>query len=462
MLRRWTLRSAWSDVDALTSTLSEAGLSPREARRKAEIFRTAAQVVLQGDPPIGLYVPGRVEVLGKHTDYAGGESIVAAIERGFCMVASPRSDRRVFLTSVDSAETIAVDISPDVVPALGHWANYPMTVVRRLARNFPDLRQGAEIVFGSDLPPAAGMSSSSAFIVGVAILLAQINSLSQSTPWRENIKTLEDLAGYLATVENGQSFGTLAGDRGVGTQGGSEDHTAILLARPGELLRYVYVPVAFVESIPLLPGWTFVIASSGVVAEKTGSALELYNAASRRASQLTELWRKITGGKETTLGAIVRRGPEAVAQLREIIARHVDEPEERQALERRLAHFLEENQAILPEAAEALRLGDFERLGRLVERSQRAAETLLGNQVPETSYLAAAARELGAAAASAFGAGFGGAVWALVRKDQAADFALRWAEAYRSRFPERADKAQFFVSRPGPATFVLEAPASSG
>ena len=96
------------------------------------------------------------------------------------------------------------------------------------------------------------------------------------------------------------------------------------------------------------------------------------------------------------------------------------------------------------------------RLGDVVEQSQRAAEQWLGNQVPETVFLAASARACGAAAASAFGAGFGGSVWALVQKPQADTFIEAWSAQYRARFPEAASRAVFMPTRPGPAAFALQ------
>jgi galactokinase len=100
--------------------------------------------------------------------------------------------------------------------------------------------------------------------------------------------------------------------------------------------------------------------------------------------------------------------------------------------------------------------GDLEAFGRWVDRSQDATENLLGNQVPETVYLARAAREQGAAAASAFGAGFGGSVWALVGAREADAFLARWAEVYRQEFPQHAATAKFFLTAAGPAAFRIE------
>ena len=81
-----------------------------------------------------------------------------------------------------------------------------MTVARRLAANFSTARHGASIAFASDLPPAAGMSSSSALMVMTFLLLGECNRVAEDPAFRANIQSLEELAGYLGTVENGQTF----------------------------------------------------------------------------------------------------------------------------------------------------------------------------------------------------------------------------------------------------------------
>ena len=121
----------------------------------------------------------------------------------------------------------------------------------------------------------------------------------------------------------------------------------------------------------------------------------------------------------------------------------------------RFDHFLLESNELIPAAGDALVHGDLERLGTIVDQSQQAAEELLGNQIPETSFLARSARELGAVAASAFGAGFGGSVWALVEEAGAAVFEERWRESYLSRFPVAAKTAEMIVTRAGPGVVEI-------
>jgi galactokinase len=288
-------------------------------------------------------------------------------------------------------------------------------------------------------------------MVAVFLAMARTNALFGDPAFRANIHSLTDLAGYLGTVENGQTFGTLAGDRGVGTFGGSEDHTAMLCSRAGHVSQFAYCPVRFERAIPLPSGYTFAVAVSGVPAEKTGSAMEKYNAASRLASLLVERWQRETGRPDPHLAAILASSPKADTRLIGILQERGDSQDDARSLVRRFEHFVAENEEILPAAGDLLSGGDVRGFGRWVARSQRAAEDLLGNQVPETSYLADTAHRAGALAASAFGAGFGGSVWAFVEKRRLDTFLHSWSESYRARFPDRAPASSFFATGAGPA-----------
>ena len=118
----------------------------------------------------------------------------------------------------------------------------------------------------SDLPEAAGVSSSSALVTGLFIALADRNALDQQPEYRANIHTKEDLAGYVSGLESGGAFGTLAGDAGVGTMSGSEDHTSILCCQLDRLSRYSFCPVRAEGTVPFPADCTFVIGVSGLVA----------------------------------------------------------------------------------------------------------------------------------------------------------------------------------------------------
>jgi len=443
-------------VSDLAAALQNCGFGAAPAAAKAALFdRCAAVLREQGSGPPestrAYFVPGRIELLGKHTDYAGGSSLVAAAERGFCLLAAAANGPQVRITDALRGETIRFSLEAELTPVAGDWSNYPLTVARRLARNFPGATRGADIALASDLPPAAGMSSSSALMVAIFFALADVNGIWSHQRFLAELNEPLNLAGYLATIENGQSYGPLSGDRGVGTFGGSEDHTAILCARPGFVRQYAYCPVRFQQEFCLPAGWTFAIASCGVAAEKTGGALEKYNRASRLATAIAETWRRETGDSAPHLAAIVQGQADAAERLRAILADAKHDEFRPDELQNRLEHFLTENEEIIPAAGAALRSGDLGAFGRWVDRSQHAAETLLGNQVPETVCLADQARSLGAIAASAFGAGFGGSVWALVRESEANEFLAQWQRRYDKQFPQHRQQAAFFATAAGPA-----------
>lgn len=458
MIAQLGYRGDLGDRRALGERLLATGLSAKACAAKAQLFAQAAAVVRQWSPqaPLaGFFVPGRIEVLGKHTDYAGGRTMVAATERGLALVAAARTDGQVRITDARSGQVAEFPLTAELAPRPGDWSNYPRTVARRVARNFPSARQGVDLAFASDLPPAAGMSSSSALIVGSFLALAEVNRLAATPEFLENVDDLTDLAGYLGTVENGQTFQALAGDQGVGTFGGSEDHTALLTAQPHRVSQYSYCPVRLERVLSLPEDYRFVLACSGVVAEKTGAAKDQYNRASQLAARLGELWRKATGRREPHLAAALASGPEAMGRLMQLVEQCEPDEAEAHALLARLEHFVTENEQLLPAAGDALAQGDLEQFGRLVDRSQLAAEKLLGNQIPQTVFLAISARAAGAVAASAFGAGFGGSVWALVQVRQLDRFVEEWAETYRQQYPDEARTAQFFSSAAGPAAFQL-------
>lgn len=435
-------------AQSIVADLRAAGMSEPAAIAKADLFARAERALaapgaVDLSNACAFFVPGRVEVLGKHTDYAGGRSILAAVERGICVVALPRADRTTRVIDARTGDTVTFPLGQTLEPVVGHWSNYPMTVGRRVARNFPDAQRGAEIAFASDLPPAAGMSSSSALMVAIYLALAAVNEIEGSAPYSQAIRSREDLAAYLGCIENGQSFGALGGDRGVGTFGGSEDHVAMLCCEPGKLSEYSFCPVKRERVVPFPAEHVFVIASSGVVAEKTGAAREAYNRASLMARAILDQWNKAMDDDAPTLGALLARDEGNASRVMELLA----EP----ALRDRLAQFIAESTIIIPQAMAALAGGDLATLGRLVDDSQRNAELLLRNQVPETIQLARSARRAGAVAASAFGAGFGGSVWALVRAGDVDRFAREWRERYVSAFPQHAALAEVIVTRSGPA-----------
>lgn len=428
-----------STVDALV----DAGMSEPAARARQQLFRWTDAALPADAGIMRWFVPGRIEVLGKHTDYAGGRSLVCAVERGFSVAARPRRDAVVRVEDVVRQERCEIAVSPDLAIDGAGWRTYPAAVARRLARNFPGPLRGADIAIASDLPPASGLSSSSALIVAIFTVLSEVNRLSRRPEYADAIAGVEDLAGYLGAVENGSGYQGLAGDRGVGTFGGSEDHAAILASEAGRLKQSAFCPVRIERTVTMPGDCVFAIAVSGVVADKIGSARAGYNRASEAARAILDLWRSTTGSHATTLAAAAV-SVDAATRVRSVLR------EKAPGLRNRFDQFWRESQEIVPQAADALARRDLPAFGRLVDESQAMAEALLGNQVDETIFLARQARELGALAASAFGAGFGGSVWALVRRADAQEFVQEWRETYERSPHDAARRAEFFVTPAGP------------
>ncbi|MEX0691159.1 MAG: galactokinase family protein [Gemmatimonadales bacterium] len=314
------------------------------------------------------FVPGRIEVLGKHTDYGGGRSLLAATEQGLTLSATPARD---------------VSLKSDVQ---GH--HYVESVVTRLRADY-QVSSGAQVTVTSTLPAAAGLSSSSALVTGLVLTLADL--------WSIDLPSGSELVEYVASVE-----------RGVGVRGGAEDHAAMLLTRAGHLLPCRFRPVRPEPHVPWREDLSFVVAVSGVVAEKALGTRERYHRTAR----------------------VLERIEAAGVPL----DRLVDDPSEwqawRQGLDmreaRRLEQFVVESGQLIPHAVASLQRDDWEGFADAVQISHRLGVAALENAVPETEDLVARAHSLGAEVASPFGAGFGGSVYAVVPLEEVEQFAAEW------------------------------------
>jgi len=184
---------------------------------------------------------------------------------------------------------------------------------------------------------------------------------------------------------------------------------------------------------------------SGVKATKTAGAMADYNRAADELRGLLAAWNVATGRADLSLRGALASGPDALERLTRV-ARGGGDPA---GLLARLEQFRAETERIVPGALEAFRAVDARRLGELAVESQQLAELVLRNQVPETMHLVRTAMDAGAHAASAFGAGFGGAVWAVVDTSEAEAMTARWRARYVRAFPAREAHARWVTVRPG-------------
>jgi galactokinase len=412
----------------------------------AQLEQRAAPI-LEGAAESRRFTPGRIEIFGKHTDYAGGHSLLAAVPRGIALVARRRADGIVRVGDIFDGQVIEIDPATEAPAHYRGIQRYVHVVAHRLHVNFPGCDLGANIAIASDLPRASGLSSSSALTVGVALELIKRANLRVRPEWQQHLRRMHDLAWYLGCVENGLDFPGLPGSAGVGTKGGSEDQTAILACRTEHVSLYRFVPVTPLGETRMPAQWSFVIASSGIQADKADSVKDRYNRASTGVRTLHDLWNRRSGEPAPSLCAALAGGTSAVKRLEKWIegdgAFTADE------LRMRLHHFTRET-VRAPQAAAAFRDANQDALGQLSADSQKDAHELLGNQVPETIALAELAREIGAFASSSFGAGFGGSVWAALPTADAQRFGEEWIRAYAQRMPH-VGKIDWFIARPGPA-----------
>ena len=156
-------------------------------------------------------------------------------------------------------------------------------------------------------------------------------------------------------------------------------------------------------------GQVFVIGASGVEALKTVGAMDNYNRASHRLREILRLWNEHSGRSDASMAEAIASAPDAADRLSRLLRGQADP-----SLLYRFVHFEVESTMIVSLAARAVLNGDLRFSGRLTDHSRNLAEEFLGNQIRETIFLARAARENGATAAFAFGAGFGGSVWAMI------------------------------------------------
>jgi galactokinase len=370
------------------------------------------------------FVPGRVELVGKHVDYAGGRSLTIATELAIHARATTIDDPVIRLRRAAGEVAMDVALSPNTKATTLRSSAYVTAVARRFARDFPHARKGVAVELQSNLPTSAGLSSSTALVVTLAMAFVDANNLTNDERWLAAIPTPIAFAEYVAAIETGEAFGDFAADGGVGVRGGAQDHVAIVCAEEGTAGQFSYLPAKLERRIPWPEDYVIAIGVSGVHATKTGNAQAAYN-------RLADAMRPKTED----------RGPKTE-----------DEPPD--LIERR-AQFREETNVIVPGVGDAIHDRDWGTLGRLVDRSQELAELVLRNQVPETIHLARDARVHGAIAASAFGAGFGGAVWAMIPRSEADRFVEAWRASYERAFHARRTRAKWALTRPaGPATRV--------
>ena len=387
-----------------------------------------------GTGPVRIFrAPGRVNLIGEHTDYNHGFVMPVALDRDILIAARPREDARVHLKNIErefEAATFTIDENIPAAPK-GHWSNYARGAAQRLAREVGRPLRGMDaLVDGAPphgVPRGSGLSSSTALTVAVALALSALNDLTFS---RQHLARLCQEAEWY-----------------TGTQGGIMDQFNALLAREGHALFLDTRPRPdgdYHHEYARLPeGYCLLIADTGVrhsnvhggynhrVAECRAAVAILRG----RYPHITHLrdvqdisWEDMAPllPECTTLHDLVSQSIEVEGPLPGV------DPRDVLYVRARARHVHSENARVL-QALDAMRAGDVARLGRLMVEAHISARDDYDISCPELETLVAAALEVeGVAGARLTGAGWGGSIVALVHEGAVAKLERHLRARYRA------------------------------
>jgi len=353
------------------------------------------------EPAVLCEAPGRVNLIGEHTDYNDGFVLPVAIDRTAAVAATATRGPVVRALSLDFAEADQFSLA-DIAPLPGGgWRNYVRGVAWALVEAGIHV-PGADMAIAGDVPVGAGLSSSAALEMAVAGALCAV-----AGPDGQAVAVAPlDLALLCQRAEN--EF--------AGVQCGVMDQLAAAFGRRGHALLMDCRSLA-VEPVPLgfeEAGVVLAVVDSGV---RRSLEATPYN---QRREQCAEAARLL-----------------AVPALRDVDEGLLDALPEH--LYRRARHVVSENARVLAAVA-AQRAGDVEGLGRLLYESHRSLRDDFEVSCPELDLLVElACRTEGVLGARLTGAGFGGCTVNLVRREALAAFRRDVVDEYRSRTGRAAE-----------------------
>lgn len=356
---------------------------------KAETLRDEAHQVYKDHfgetPEVVATAPGRVNLMGEHTDYNGGFVLPLPLDLGVAVAIGQGPDvGRLDAYSRNLGAAIRVSLTD---PARDQWTDFVLGCFHTIDPK-PDLTRGYRVAVVSTLPMGAGVSSSAALEVATLRALTGL-SRQESDPVA--------IAQMAQKVE--REF--------VGMPCGIMDQFAASVGRQGKALFLDTRSLAF-QVLPLFPEYQFVVVHSGVSHKLTDGGYAQRVAECEHAC-------KALGVKELR--------DMDISDLDRISA--IPSPENIRA-----RHVVTENQRVL-DAVTALKEHDVEAFGALMWASHMSQRDDYSVSVPETDALAAGAMSLGAAGARLTGGGFGGSIVALVQRTKMET----WSVSMREQFP---------------------------
>ena len=352
------------------------------------------------------FAPGRVNLIGEHTDYNGGNVFPCAIDRGTYGLVSKRADRTFRMYSENFADLGVMEFTLDeLVNDKKHdWANYPKGVIKMFVEEGFKIDSGFDFLVSGNIPNGAGLSSSASIEMLTGIVLKDLFHLS-----------IDPIAMALLGKKVENLF--------IGVNSGIMDQFAIAMGKKDNAilldcntLKYDYVPVVLKDEV-------IVIANTN---KRRGLADSKYN--ERRAECDEALAELQTKWPIKALGELSIEEFEANKDLIKSPIR-----------QKRAKHAVYENQRTL-KAQKELSAGNLAEFGKLMNQSHISLRDDYEVTGVELDTLAALAWEQpGVVGSRMTGAGFGGCTVSIVKKDKVDDFIKNVGEAYKNKIGYAAD-----------------------
>lgn len=353
------------------------------------------------EPEIVVRAPGRVNLMGEHTDYNEGYVLPVALDRAAWIAAAPigEHEARVYALDMESGVTFSL---ANIPPSDGNWADYPRGVAWALQERGLKLG-GMEAVLASNVPVASGLSSSAAVEVAFAYTWQRLSGFRLSR---------RDLALACQRAENVY----------VGVNCGIMDQMASALGAKGHALL-LDCRTLEAETVPLPKGVAIVVADTGVRRQLAASEYNVRRSQCERAVQLLSAdlpgIRALRDVNPTDLERLKKRLPEIIY--------------------RRARHVVNDNARVF-QVKEALRKQDLATVGALMRACHISLRDDYEVSSPELDALAEAAWKVkGCYGSRLTGAGFGGCTVSLVAEGAVPDFQARVAAAYEEAFGRRPE-----------------------
>ena len=337
-----------------------------------------------------------------------------AIDRRIRVAYATRDDRQIVAASSLHADTCAFSLSDVDRGPPGDWCNY-LRAATRTAQSRWDLKHGIDATVTSDLPEAAGLSSSSALLTAFTLALLYANDYKPS------------LAELMDLLPDGEQL--------LGTRGGGMDHAAVLGSQAGSALLVHFEPLELTP-IPIPSEWRFLVAHSLARAEKSTALRSEYNR--RRQAGYNAL---------RTLGLPTY----SVAKERgaEWGSNHLEDEEERAAF----VHVVSESERV-DAAVTALYNWDLATFGNLMSQSHASLRDRVRVSTPALDTLVRLAIEAGASGARLTGAGFGGCVVVLCTESNVTRIRDHLFENYYLQHPGFHTQDHLFVITPSAGALI--------